>query len=222
MAEFHKTSMALKSEEGLCMNRHENETKNSSFINSLETQHSFSFIQSFFSSFTPPSSIFQQCIPLPLSPPQQNRKKTNMKWSTPAKVTGPVEVQSNDDTTSSTTVSRLWVCKERRATTWNQWHSSFLCKKKKKKETKKKDNEYGLFSWHGGSAGSWGFYIQGFSDSSTSELTHKAVYSSRTSAWLSTLSLETIATPITVHYTARLAGLLYPIDITDIMAHLHF
>lgn len=40
--------------------------------------------------------------------------------------------------------------------------------------------------------------------------------------WLSTLSLETIATPITVNYTARLAGLLYPIDITDIMAHLHF
>lgn len=124
--------MALRSEERLCINRHENETKNSSFINSLETQHSFSFIQSFFSSFTPPSSIFQQCIPLPLSPPQQNRKKTNMKWSTPAKVTGPVEVQSNDDTTSSTTVSSLWVFKERSATTWNQWPSSFLCKKKKK------------------------------------------------------------------------------------------
>lgn len=133
--------MALKSEERLCINRHENETKNSSFINSLETQHSFSFIQSFFSSFTPPSSIFQQCIPLPLIPtPTKQKKQTNMKWSTPAKVTGPVEVQSNDDTTSSTTVSSLWVFKERSATTWNQWHSSFLCKKRKKKLRKRTMN----------------------------------------------------------------------------------
>lgn len=132
--------MALKSEERLCINRHENETKNSSFINSLETQHSFSFIQSFLSSFTPPSSIFQQCTPLPLIPtPTKQKKKQTWSDQPQQKWQGLLKYRA---VTTPPLPLRLAACesKERRATTWNQWHSSFLCKKRKKKLRKRTMN----------------------------------------------------------------------------------
>lgn len=52
---LHKTSTALKSEEPLWNNQLESKTKNSSFINSLETQHSFFSLSCLFSFLHPPS-----------------------------------------------------------------------------------------------------------------------------------------------------------------------